>query len=76
MIREKDGKYTIDSRDRLPNGFIDGDIILNIDNEDASVSNIDKLYGGNPGETAVVTVINNEGGTHPKGKRTIKIQYS
>ena len=76
MIREKDGTYTIDYRDKLPNGFKDGDTILNIDNEEASASNIDKLYDGSPGHTAVVTVINNTGGTLSNKKRTITIQYS
>jgi len=76
MIREKDGTYQIDSRNKLPNGFIDGDIILSIDGYPASTDNINKLYGSDSANTAVVTVINNEGGTHKKGIRTITIQYS
>jgi len=75
MIREKDGTYQIDSRDKLPKEFIDGDIILSIDGYPASTDNINKLYGSDSANTAVVTVINNKGGTHKKGIRTITIQY-
>jgi len=77
MIREKDdGTYQIDSLEKLPKGFEDGDIIITIDGYPASNTNINKLYGGDIGNTAVVTVKNNEGGTHAKGTRMITIQYS
>ena len=75
MIDEKDGTYKIKYPNKLPKGFIDGDTILTINDEVASESNIHKLYDGTPGQTAVVTVRNNTGGTNSKHKRTITIQY-
>ena len=77
MIRENsNGTYQIDSREKLPEGFTDGDIILSIDGYPATRDNIDKLYGGDSGKTAVVTVINPGGGTRAGKIRTITIQYS
>jgi hypothetical protein len=77
MISENsDGTYKIDSRETLPKGFKDGDIILSIDGFPATTDNIDKLYGSDSANTAVVNVINYGGGTLEKKIRTITIQYS
>ena len=76
MIRENsNGTYQIDSREKLPKWFEDGDIIIDIDGYPASKKNIKKLYGGDIGETAVVRVQNNQGGTRKTGIRTIMIKY-
>lgn len=76
MIRVNDkGKYQVDSREELPYGFIDGDQIININGEPASVLNIMKLFNSEKGNSVTVDVMNNTGGTNPQGLRTISIQY-
>lgn len=76
MIRvNAKGKYQVDSREKLPYEFIDGDEIININGEKASMLNIMKLFNYEKGNSVTVDVMNNTGGTNPQGLRTISIQY-
>ena len=76
MIRVNEkGKYQVDSREQLPYGFIDGDQIISINGETASVLNIMKLFNYEKGNSVTVDVVNNTGGTNPQGSRTIIIEY-
>lgn len=76
MIRVNEtGKYQVDSREQLPYGFIDGDQIISINGERASVLNIMKLFNYEKGNRVTVDVINNTGGTNPQEPRTITIDY-
>ncbi len=76
MIRVNEkGKYQVDSREQLPYGFIDGDQIISINGETASVLNIMKLFNYEKGNRVTVDVVNNTGGTNPQEPRTITIDY-